>query len=140
MNNVRTALTAQNGFRASHPRRTFTSSMANRKPFCTGKKFINLQSKSILNIEQPFGATLNQQKITNKRHKSAVQIRRRPLFDTEPGVQMTVNLEQILKLNDVYVDLMNLIKQREYTGIFNKCSQWWDTTADNIIPFLNVII
>jgi len=73
-----------------------------------------------------------------KRYKSANQIKREPLIERLPIVPIKINLEKIMKLNNIYMELMKLIKERDYINIFNKCSQWWDTTVDNNFPLLNV--
>eukprot|EP00826_Nyctotherus_ovalis_P044524 TRINITY_DN4809_c0_g1_i15.p1 TRINITY_DN4809_c0_g1~~TRINITY_DN4809_c0_g1_i15.p1 ORF type:complete len:130 (+),score=32.04 TRINITY_DN4809_c0_g1_i15:141-530(+) len=90
-------------------------------------------------LEQPGSEAIPETQMpTRKRHKSANQVSREPLIEKLPIIPAKVNLQLVAKLNCVFLELMDLLKQKNYTAIFNKCSQWWDATADCGFPPLTV--
>jgi hypothetical protein len=63
-----------------------------------------------------------------------------PTSDIEPDVDATmkqlllkpkvmINIEQLLQIENIYADIIQLLKENSFTSLFNRCTDWWDITA-----------
>jgi len=50
-----------------------------------------------------------------------------PTLGEEP--KAVINLELLLHIEKLYEDIIELLKRRILGAIFNKCTEWWDVTA-----------
>jgi len=86
--------------------------------------------------------------IYHKRYKSVVNIRKESTmssvisqFQNTSCIKMplTINLEQIVKLARLYKEIMRLVENQDYYTAFNKCTEWWDISAQPKLPNLEFV-
>lgn len=63
---------------------------------------------------------------------------KRSIIRSNTNIASKINLEQVVKLCSIYLEIMELLKQKKYFELFNKCSHWWDNSLNDSFAFLNL--
>ena len=63
---------------------------------------------------------------------------KRSIIKSNTSIPSKINLEQVVKLCSIYLEIMELLKQKKYFELFNKCSHWWDNSLNDSFAFLNL--
>ena len=81
-------------------------------------------SRLFVPAENPYDSTIERLPIMGRITETSTI-----LASYTTDAKMEINLELMLRLEQLYTEIMRLMQKQQFGIMFNKCTEWWDTSV-----------